>query len=269
MPKVKAAEMSAAAEACDKKRLQSLVDAGGDVHAVAKGGMSALHLAASKGDTADALACIKILLDAGADCTAENDFGDNPLGHAKKKKFNKVVAVLEEATAAAEAAEAERRKAKAAAKAKAKGTCGSDGASAGGTSGESSLPYRLVSSVGWKPLLKDWNTYVDQWKKLTDDFTDRKVGISFSNKTADATFAKALAAELKAEGADTVKLLDKWPVKTWVDSCVWAADEADFVIIVHSVRAQAALCKQPWHPTIALPRAHSAPAAACVRAGKL
>ena len=73
-----------------------------------------------------------------------------------------------------------------------------------------------------------------RWKRLTDDLSGRKVAISFSNKAVDCAFAKDLDKLLNAEGA-LPKLLNKFPVKDWVHACVWAAEEADFVVILHSV----------------------------------
>ena len=105
---------------------------------------------------------------------------------AKKKKFNKIAAVLEEATAAAEAAEAERRKAKKAAQAAAKAAKATEAkkaaaAAAGvtvvedaGDSGEA-MPYRRTATNGWRPTKADWMAYVQKWKYLTDDLTGRKV----------------------------------------------------------------------------------------------
>lgn len=235
-PKPKTADIIAAAEACDKKKLESLLDAGGSPDALGKGGNSALHTVAAKGDTAAALATIKILLERGADCASENDQGDTAFAVAKKNKFNKVATVLEEATAAAAAAEEERRKAKKAAKAAKAKEEKKKAAEAAGVPVEEegvALPYRRTAGVGWKPLSKDWMKYVKQWKHLTDSLTERKIAISFSNKSVDAAFAKALLAALTSEGAE-VQLLDKWPVGGWIKACVWAVEEADFVVILHS-----------------------------------
>jgi len=241
MPAPKSSDVIAAATECDAKKLKTLIDAKADPNAVGHSGNSALHCAALKGDTAAALATVKLLLEAGADCTSENDGGENPLALAQKKKHTKVVTALEEATEKAAAAEAERKKAKAAAKAAAKAKASGGGGGGGSSSGSGGadgapgepLPYRRTASVGWKPLLKDWNKYVTKWKSLTDDLEGKKIALSFSNKTADASFAKGLDAELKAAGAQS-RMLTKWPVNGWVEACVFAAEQADFAIVVHS-----------------------------------
>ena len=153
-PKPKPAEVIAAASECDKKKLQSQLEAGGSADAVDKTGNSALHCIAMNGDNAAALACIKLLLEKGADVTTENDLGENPLVFAQKKKCNKIATALEEAVAVAEAAEVERKRAKAAARKAARA------AKEGSESG--SLPYRRTANVGWKPLLKDWMEHVNR-----------------------------------------------------------------------------------------------------------
>ena len=168
MPAPKSSDVIAAATECDAKKLKTLIDAKADPNAVGHSGNSALHCAALKGDTAAALATVKLLLEAGADCTSENDGGENPLALAQKKKHTKVVTALEEATEKAAAAEAERKKAKAAAKAAAKAKASGGGGGGGSSSGSGGadgapgepLPYRRTASVGWKPLLKDWNKCV-------------------------------------------------------------------------------------------------------------
>ena len=68
---------------------------------------------------------------------------------------------------------------------------------------------------------------------VTEALRGRKVALSFSNKTADAAFAKALDALLKEAGCES-RMIAKWPVAGWVQGCVWAADEADFVLVLHS-----------------------------------
>ena len=62
-------------------------------------------------------------------------------------------------------------------------------------------------------------------KPLTDDLSGRKIALSFSSKSADAKFAKELEKTLNAEGAEC-KAIVKWPVATWVQLCVFAADQA-------------------------------------------
>ena len=52
------------------------------------------------------------------------------------------------------------------------------------------LIYRRTTNVGWKPLKKDWMAIVSKRKALTDDLNGRKIAISFSNKAADAAFAR-------------------------------------------------------------------------------
>ena len=194
----------------------------GAVHAAGPNGNSPLHVAVAK-ESAASIAIVKILLEFKASPVAENDFGDTPLSVATNKKHAKLMPLLEEAEAAAAAEEAEAKKARAAKMKKGK----EDAAAA------AELVFRRTTNVGWKPLKKDWMAIVSKRKPLTDDVSGRKIAISFSNKAADAAFAKGLDGALKEAGAET-RLLNKFPVSGWVQACVWAADEADFVIVLHS-----------------------------------
>jgi len=184
-----------------------------------------LHCAVLK-ETASSLAVVKLLLESGADATAENDFGDSPVSIATSKKYAKLLPLLEAAAQEQAEREAAERKAKAEAKKKAAGK--GEAADAG-----PSLPYRRSYNQGWKPLSKDWNGIVQRRKPLTDNLAGRKVALSFSNKATDAAFAKELHAALKVAGCEC-RLLTKWPVNGWVQACVWAADEADFCIVLNS-----------------------------------
>jgi len=78
-----------------------------------------------------------------------------------------------------------------------------------------------------------WNAWDVCGTALTDNLAGRKVALSFSNKATDAAFAKELHAALKVAGCEC-RLLTKWPVNGWVQACVWAADEADFCIVLNS-----------------------------------
>ena len=213
----------AASQAANKLEVRKLCEKDpGIVHTAGQNGNSPLHVAVAKESAAN-IAVVKILLEFNASPMAENDFGDTPLSVAQSKNHGKLIPLLEEAAAAAAAAEAEAKKAKAAKLKKGK----EDGAAA------AELVYRRTTSVGWKPLKKDWTAIVDKRKPLTDDLSGKKIAISFSNKAADAAFAKGLDAALKEAGAET-RQLNKFPVGTWVQACVWAADTADFVIVLHS-----------------------------------
>ena len=216
----------AAATTADKAAVKKALDGGANIQAIGQNGNSALHCAVAK-ETAANVAVVKMLIEGGADATAENDFGDTPLSVATSKKHAKLIPMLEEAAAEQEAKEAAERKAKAEAKKK-KAEGSGDGGGAG-----SSLPYRRTGNVGWKPLSKDWMEIVRRRKPLTDDLTGRKVALSFSNKSTDAAFAKELSALLAAAGC-TSRMITKWPVNGWVQACVFAADEADFVVVLHS-----------------------------------
>ena len=79
----------------------------------------------------------------------------------------------------------------------------------------------------------DWDKVVAVRKPLTDKLQGRKLALSFSNKAADAAFAKSLEALLADAGADC-RMITKWPLSGWVKDCVYAADECDFVIVLHS-----------------------------------
>ena len=212
-----------AATAGDKAALKKALDSGVDVQTVGQEGNSPLHCAVAK-ETAATVSAVKMLLEYGADPRAENDLGDTPLGVAKSKKHKKLLPLLEEAAAVLDAKEADERRKKAEAKAAAK--------AAGGASAEE-LPYRRNANVGWKPLKKEWDRIIALRRPMTEDLGGRKVALSFSNKTDDAAFAKGLSEALTAKGCET-KLITKWPVTGWVDACVWAADEADFVLVLHS-----------------------------------
>ena len=216
----------AAASSGDKAQLRKLLGSGASVHTIGQNGNSPLHFAVMKESSAS-LAATKILLEFEADPRAENDFGETPLSMARDKKHNKLHPLLEEAAAALDSKEAEEKKKKAEAKAAAAGSGSGAGSSA------EAFPYRRNGNIGWKPLKKDWNAIVERRKPLTDSLTGRKVAVSFSNKSADATFAKALEVALKEAGAE-VRLINKWPVSGWVQACVWAADESDFVLVLHS-----------------------------------
>ena len=215
-----------AATSGDKAALKKALDSGVDVQTVGQNGNSPLHCAVAK-ETASTISAIKLLIEYGADPRAENDHGDTPLGVAKSKKHNKMLPLLEQAAAALDAQEAEEKRKKAEAKAAKK-------AAAGGGSADA-LPYRRNGNVGWKPLKKDWDKIVDLRRPLTapETLSGRKVALSFSNKTEDAAFAKGLVAALKAAGCEA-RPITKWPVNGWVQDCVWAADVADFVLVLHS-----------------------------------
>lgn len=222
-----------AAMSGDKLTVRKLLEKdAGLVHEFGSHGNSPLHCAVAK-ETAANIAVIKILLEFKAECSAENDNGDTPLSVAKAKGHGKIVALLEEAAALEAAAEAARKKAAKEAKANAKKAAGGSGSSGTETVGGPSLQYRRTANTGWKPLKKDWDAIVALRKPLTNDLKGRKVAISFSNKAADAAFAKGLDALLKEAGVDS-RLINKWPVSGWVKDCVHAADECDFVIVLHS-----------------------------------
>ena len=230
-----------AATSGDKLQIRKLLEKdAGLVHTTGQNGNTPLHCAVAK-ETATNIAVLKILLEFKAESLAENDHGDTPLSVAKAKGHGKMLAVLEEAAAAEEAAEAAKKKAAKEAKL-AKKAAPAGGGGAGASSTDSSagvaesgptLQYRRTANVGWKPLKKDWDKIVSVRKPLTDTLAGRKIALSFSNKAADAAFAKGLDAALKEAGADC-KMITKWPVAGWVKDCVYAADECDFVIVLHS-----------------------------------
>ena len=229
-----------AATSGDKAQLRKLLEAGVPVQTVGQNGNSPLHCACLT-QSAASIAAIKVLIEYGADPGAENDHGDTPLSVAQNKKYNKIIPLLEVAAKVIEEKEAEERKKKAAKKKGGSGSSGSSGAPSSSTHDPSkidptaggTLPYRRHANPGWKPLKKDWDAIVQKRKGLTDTLSGRKIAISFSNKSPDAGFAKGLDTALKALGAE-VRSIAKWPVNGWVQSCVWAADEADFVLVLHS-----------------------------------
>jgi hypothetical protein len=219
-----------AATSGDTKQIRKILEADATkIHAVGSNGNFPLHVCVQK-ETAANVSAIKILLEFGADPTAENDNGDTPLAIAQKNKFTKMLPMLEDGAAAAEERAAAERKARMEAKAAAAKKKAEEG---GGDSSGGALKFRRVANVGWKPLKTDWEKLVKLRKPLTDDFKGRKISITFSNKTADAAFAKGLDAALREAEADS-RLIQKWPVNGWVQGCVFAADEADFVIVLHS-----------------------------------
>ena len=128
-----------------------------------------------------------------------------------------------------ELAEIEEKAAKAKAKAAGKGSTAGPSVMAK----TEKLPFYVNLAGGWRPLGSDWAKIVAQFKQLTDDLTNRKIALSFSSVGADAKFTKELSQALVAEGCE-VKSLNKWPAAAWVEGCVWAAESADFVVIVHS-----------------------------------
>ena len=103
----------AAATAGDKSKVRSLCEKDPkSIHAIDANGNSPLHIAVKK-ETAGYVAAVKVLLEFGADPTAENDNGDTALSIAKDKGHAKLLPALEEGAAKAEAAAAAERKAKA------------------------------------------------------------------------------------------------------------------------------------------------------------
>lgn len=91
---------------------------------------------------------------------------------------------------------------------------------------------------GWQPTREDWNNTLAKYRPLTAQLSGRKIAISCSNKAPDPKFAKELETALKAVGADARTLI-KFPVKTWLEQCVWAADSADVAVVVYSANYDA------------------------------
>ncbi len=89
-----------AAEAGDAKKVKALIDAGADLEATNKAEITPLFMAINSDLTEKkALACVELLIDAGASVNVTAHWGDSALQHAKANKFKKIAAALEAAGA--------------------------------------------------------------------------------------------------------------------------------------------------------------------------